>query len=248
MWEAELAVRHYDCPVSDVSSSHSSIRIENVSRVRLSGGKAKRLLAVDGGEQEVTAFADDYRNHDATVEFERVSAGDANRAYFISEVNYSTDNPSILKLIDDAGCFQYSTVVVEHGIEHWVVYTRHKDSLQRLVDAIEERSNNVRLARNVDVGPVSDEEGIHYHALRSELTKQQLAAFEAALELGYYAENDQATISDIAAFLDVHHSTAGEHIKRAENTLLSEVGRHLFPDVVTQSTQADILRNNPSEC
>ncbi|SFR48323.1 MULTISPECIES: helix-turn-helix domain-containing protein [Halorubrum] len=248
MWEAELAVRHYGCPVSDVSSSHSSVRIENVSRVRLTGGEAKRLLAVDGAESKVAAFAENYRDHDATVEFERVSAGDANRAYFISEVNYPANNPSILKLIDDAGCFQYSTVVVEHGIEHWVVYTRHKDALRRLVDAIEERSNNVRLARNVDVGPISDEEAIHYHALRSELTKQQLAAFEAALELGYYAENNQATISDIAAFLDVHHSTAGEHIKRVENTLLSEVGRHLFPDVVNQNTQPETLRSDPSEC
>lgn len=248
MWEAELAVRHYGCPVSDVSSSNSAVRIENVSRVRLAGGEAKRLLAVDGAEHDVTTFAEDYREHDATVEFERVSGGDASRAYFISEVNYPADNPSILKLIDDAGCFQYSTVVVEHGIEHWVVYTRHKDALRRLVDAIEDRSNNVRLARNIDVGPISDEEAIHYHALRSELTKQQLAAFEAALELGYYAENDQATISDIAAFLDVHHSTAGEHIKRAENTLLSEVGRHLFPDVVNQSTQPEALRSGPSKC
>ncbi|GAA0541452.1 helix-turn-helix domain-containing protein [Halorubrum ejinorense] len=108
--------------------------------------------------------------------------------------------------------------------------------------------NNVRLARNIDVGPISNEEAIHYHALRSELTKQQLAAFEAALELGYYAGDDQATISDIAAFLDVHHSTAGEHIKRAENTPLSEVGRHMFPDVVNQGTQPETLRSDPSEC
>jgi hypothetical protein len=31
--------------------------------------------------------------------------------------------------------------------------------------------------------------------------------------------------------LEAHCSTAGEHIKRAENTLLSEVGGYLFPDV-----------------
>lgn len=231
MWEAELAVRHRGCPVSDVSSSHPMLRIENVSRARLSGGEAKRLLAVDGEKSEVAEFAMDYRDHDATVEFERVSAGDANRTYFISEVSYPTENPSILRLIDKVGCFQYSTVVVEHGIEHWVVYTRYKNALRRLVEAIEERSNNVRLARNVDIGPISDEEAIHYDALRSELTEQQLAAFEVALEVGYYAENSRATIADIATKLDVHRSTAGEHIKHVERTLPSEIGRHLFPDV-----------------
>jgi hypothetical protein len=96
----------------------------------------------------------------------------------------------------------------------------------------QESENNVRLAWNADVGPISDKEAIHYHVFRFELMKQQLAAFEAALKLGYYAENDQATISDIASFLEGHHSTAGEHIKRAENTLLSKVRSHLFPDVV----------------
>lgn len=65
----------------------------------------------------------------------------------------------------------------------------------------QESENNVRLAWNADVGPISDEEAIHYHAFRFELTKQQLAAFEAALKLGYYAENDQATISDIASLV-----------------------------------------------
>lgn len=230
MWEAELAVRHHGCPVSDVSISHPGIRLENVSRVRLSDGGAKRLLALDGDEAAVDAFAAEFREHDATLGFERVSGDEAQRPYFISDIEYSNANPSILSLIDRAGCFQYSTVVVEHGIEHWLVYTREKSSLRTLVGTLEERKNNVELARNVDVGPISDEQAIHHDALRSELTEKQLAAFEAALELGYYDDTDRATVEDIAGMLDVHRSTAGEHIKRAENTLLSEVGGYLFPD------------------
>jgi predicted DNA binding protein len=230
MWEAELAIRHYGCPVSDVTKSHPGVRLENVSRVRLSDGAAKRLIALDGESDTIDEFAEEFRKHGATISFKRVSDGDANRPYFISEIEYPDNNPSILSLIDRAGCFQYSTVVVEYGIEHWMVYMQEKDSLKTLIEMLEKSENNVELARNVDVGPITDEHAIHHEALRSELTDKQLAAFEAALELGYYDEEDRATVDDIAGLLEVHRSTAGEHIKRAENTLLSEVGDNLFPD------------------
>lgn len=230
MWEAELAIRHHGCPVSDVSASYPGIRLENVSRIRLSDGTAKRLIALDGEDGAINAFAAEFREYNTTVGFERVSDADATRPYFISEIDYSSDNPSILSLIDRAECFQYSTVVVEHGIEHWQVYTQQKSSIRTLVEMLEERNNNVKLARNVDIGPITDEHAVHHEALRSELTDKQLAAFETALELGYYEEENRATVDEIASMLDVHRSTAGEHIKRAENTLLSEVGVHLFPD------------------
>lgn len=230
MWEAELAIRHHGCPVSDVSASHPGIRLENVSRIRLSDGTAKRLLTLDGEDDAINAFAAEFREYDNTIGFKRVSGSDASRPYFISEINYSSDNPSILSLIDRAGCFQYSTVVVEHGIEHWLVYTQQKSSIRTLVETLEERNNNVELARNVDIGPITDDHAVHHEALRSELTDKQLTAYEAALELGYYEEEDRATVDDIASMLDVHRSTAGEHIKRAENILLSEIGTHLFPE------------------
>jgi len=56
------------------------------------------------------------------------------------------------------------------------------------------------------------------------------------LELAYYDKHDRATIDNIATMLDVHRSTAGEDIKHAENTLMSEVGEDLFPDAVSGET------------
>lgn len=236
MWEAELAIRHHGCPVSDVSVSYPDIRLENVSRVRLSDGAAKRLLALEGKADAINAFAEEFREHNATISFKRVSEPVSRRSHFISKIEYTSNNPSILSLIDQAGCFQYSTVVVEHGIEHWMIYTQQKTSLRKLVETLKKSKNNVELVRNVDVGPITDEHSIHHEALRSELTDKQQAAFEAALELGYYEEENRATIDDIAAMLEVHRSTAGEHIKRAENTLLSEVGDNLFPDTASTKT------------
>ncbi|MXR40513.1 hypothetical protein GRX01_04010 [Halobaculum sp. WSA2] len=240
MWEAELAIRHHGCPVSDVSADHPAVRLENVSRVRVSDGIAKRLLALEGDDEAIDEFACDYRDHEAAVGLERVSAADARRTYFISEIDYSADNPSILSLIDRTGCFQYSTVVVEHGIEHWMVYMQRKCKLKNLVDLLETRNNNVDLVRNVDVGPITEEHAIQHEALRSELTNKQLAAFETALKLGYYTSDEHVTVDDIASLLGVHRSTAGEHIKRAEETLLSEIGAYIFPDIADRELHPDV--------
>lgn len=230
MWEAELAIRHRGCPVSDVCHEYPSIRLENVSRVRVTDGLAKRLLRVETDDASLEAFAEEFQNHESVLDLEQVSNDSSRSAYFVTKIAYLLDNPSILSLIDRSGCFQYSNVVVQHGIEHWVVYTQEKQSLRELVSLLEEQNNNVELMRNVDIGPIDDGHAIRNATLRGELTEKQIAAFQAALELGYYDQENRATVDDVASLLKVHRSTAGEHIKRAETTLLSEVGRHLFPE------------------
>lgn len=230
MWEAELAIRHYGCPVSDVSRDHPDVRIQNVSKVRLSDGSAKRLLRLTGSDDAIQSSAADFRDHERTERFVRVSDGSlSDSAYFTSEIRYDDDNPSILRHIDLAGCFQHSDVVVQHGVEHWGVYTDERDSVRTLVRSLEQCDNNVELDRSVDAGPVTDEKTIQHAALRSNLTDRQAAAFEAALALGYYENESSSTMEDIAEHLDLHRSTVGEHLKKAQNTLLTEVGKGLFP-------------------
>ena len=231
MWETELAIRHHGCPVSDVSSDHPEVRFENVRRVGSVDGRAKRLLCFEGERAALEAFVEDFRAHPATVSLERVSSEDdgSRTAYFISEIDYDDGNPSILQLVERAGCFRHPTVVVHGGIEHWTVYTRDKSVVRAFLDSVEELDNNVTVVRNVDIGPITDEAAIQHAPLRSELTDGQAAAFRAALRLGYYRADERVTIADIADHLGVHRSTAGEHVKRAENTLLSEIGARLFP-------------------
>jgi predicted DNA binding protein len=229
MWETELAIRHHGCPVSDVSNDHPAVRFKNVRRVGSMNGRAKRLLCFEGRQSAVDAFVDDFRAHPATESLEKVSDDGSTSEYYISEVEYSDDNPSIRYLIEQAGCFRHPTVDVRGGIENWTVYTRSKEAAREFLDSVERLNNDVAVVRNVDIGPITDEASIQHAPLRSELTDGQARAFRAALELGYYREDERVTIADIADRLGVHRSTAGEHVKRAENTLLSEIGSRLFP-------------------
>ena len=231
MWETELAIRHHGCPVSDVSSDHPGVRFENVKRVRSGNGRAKRLLCFEGERTAVESFVEDFGAHDATKGLELVSAnaGDAGTVYYITEIDYPEGNPSILHLIERAGCFRHPTVVVRSGIEHWTVYTRSKGAVREFVDSVEGLDNDVEVVRNVDIGSLTDGGAAQRAPLRSVLTDRQAQAFRAALSLGYYRDDSRVTIEDIAEELGVHRSTAGEHVKRAENALLSEIGSRLFP-------------------
>lgn len=228
MWEGELAIRHNGCPISDTCASYPEIKLENVSRVRVADGIAKRLLRVDGENDAIAVFAESFRDHEATVTLDKVSDVGSVQTYFVAQIAYTSGNPSILSMMDRSGCFQSSNVIVRHGIERWTVLTGQKESLRDLVGRLEARNYNVELKRKVDVGPIDAGDGIQSGILQKELTPKQLAAFESALAVGYYDVENRATVEDVADRLGVHRSTAGEHIKRAESALMSALGKRLF--------------------
>jgi predicted DNA binding protein len=232
MWETELGIRHHGCPVSDVSSDHPGVRFENVRRVEHDDGQAKRLLRFEGGQSAVESFAGDFRAHPLTDSLELVSpdgGSESEAAYYVSEIEFTEETPSIRYLVERAGCFRHRTVAVHAGIEYWTVYTRSKGDVRELVDSVRGFDNDVEVRRNVDIGAMTDGGSARQEPFRSALTDRQIEAFRTALSVGYYDDGSRVTIEDIADRLGVHRSTAGEHVKRAENTLLSEIGDRLFP-------------------
>lgn len=233
MWETELAIRHRGCPVSDASVAHPEVRFENVRRVESGDGRAKRLLRFEGKRAAVESFVEDFRAHPSTESLERAAeeGGWSGVAHYVSEIEVTEENPSIRRLVEQAGCFRHPTVVVRSGIEHWTIYTGNKDEVREFVGSVERFDNDVDVLRSVHVEALTDGEAVRHGPFRSALTDRQVQTFRAALSLGYYDGRSQVTIEDIADHLGVHRSTAGEHLKRAEDALLSEVGSRLYPGV-----------------
>jgi hypothetical protein len=62
-------------------------------------------------------------------------------------------------------------------------------------------------------------------AAESRLTDRQRAAVQAALDLGYYEVPRTASHEDVAAALDCAPSTAAEHLRKAESSVLRWVFR-----------------------
>jgi len=69
-----------------------------------------------------------------------------------------------------------------------------------------------------------DGDGVDMVDVSTLLTDRQLEVLEAAIEKGYYKIPRQATNEDIAEDLDCSTSTVGEHLRKIESRIISEVG------------------------
>lgn len=237
MREVLISIRHHGCPVSDTSAAHPDVHIQNVSKGQLANGTAKRLLRLRGTPNVIKAFTADFRSHPAVERFERVAGEeDTSVAYFTSEISYESENPSILNLIHDKGCYQHNTVSVKRGLEQWKVYTEDAAAVQELVDELEALENEVSLYRSMDMESLVESTSFDVATMLTELTARQQAVLEAALSLGYYDDATDVTTEDVAAEFDLHQSTVWEHLKKAENTILKTVGQHLVSEKTLNSS------------
>lgn len=229
MREILISVRHHGCPVSDMSAAHPKVYIQNLSKGQLADGLAKRLLCLRGEPEALNTFTTEFREHPSVKRFERVAGeDDASVAYFSSEIEFNTENPSILSRIHNKGCFQHNTVSVKRGKEQWKVYTEDTEAVHDLVKELEALGNDVTLYQSSNLESLEDTESFDFATFLTELTPRQQAAFETALSLGYYESGVNVTTEDVAEELDVHQSTVWEHLEKAENTMLTIIGQQLF--------------------
>jgi hypothetical protein len=228
MWEVVLAIRHHGCPVSDTSARYPEVHLQNLSKGQLPDGKAKRLLGLRGPSEDIEAFTEEFRAHPRGVRFERISESGSGLTYYTSEIAYRSNNPSILELMYVNGCYQHSSVSIRDGIETWKLYTEDKSVVHNLIADIESRGNEVSLYRSKNLGEISDATSMEFDSLATRLTARQQKVFETALKLGYYEADSDVTTETIGEELELHQSTVWEHLSKAENALLTEIGSQMF--------------------
>lgn len=228
MWESLVGIRHRGCPISDTSDSLPNITIQNVSRTNIPDGFGRRLLYIRGDGEEVNRFEETCLAHDQIVDVECISGTEGTDAYYTIDIEYKTENPSILSIFNSRGIFYHGSILVQSGIEHWLLYTSEKKAIQKLIEEIESYENSVSVYRTVDLGELGHIQSIEYGLVLSELTNQQQRTFRAALEMGYYENDSDTVVEDIADELDRHETTTWEHLKKAENSILTNIGNRLF--------------------
>jgi predicted DNA binding protein len=104
----------------------------------------------------------------------------------------------------------------DRGIRMTVVGA--SDDLQALLDDIPD-------SFDVTVEEIGDYDRRHA-TIAGALTDRQLAAVETAVDLGYYEVPRRASLADVAAELDCAESTASNHLRKAETSVMRRlVGR-----------------------
>ncbi|MFB6221947.1 MAG: helix-turn-helix domain-containing protein [Halolamina sp.] len=231
MRKSVLGIRHTGCPVTETSAEFPTVNQHHFSRVEQEDGNSRRLFRAQADPEVIDEFLAAFRDHDVVRMLERVSGSEKEGTVYCSvETHYHPNNPSVLQLIEENNCYYHPTVTVQKGVEYWVLYTEQKATVNDIIAELERHDNVLEMYQTVDLSRSS----FRMHGLmtlHARLTESQRQAMEAALELGYYEDGTDATMEDIGAALDLHETTAWEHLKKAENAILSEVGERLFSEL-----------------
>ncbi|MBX5327404.1 MAG: helix-turn-helix domain-containing protein [Candidatus Bathyarchaeia archaeon] len=128
------------------------------------------------------------------------------------------------KNIDSLNLLHVSPVVYEKGWEYYrIIAFRHGD-VKRLLQRLEERGFVFEILRKVPFdGFIASSLTLTADALFSALTEKQTDALLTAFTHGYYRLPRKASIQSIASKKRVPRTTYQEHLKKAENKLITSL-------------------------
>lgn len=165
-------------------------------------------------ETDQDAYATALETPSQIIEYELVPIGDH---AFYAYIREQTADPD--KAIYTA--FTHPTLVVIPPIE----YTTHGTMRVTVIgDSAELQAAIEALPPDVSVDVDQIQEFIGPQpAVASVLSVRQREALEVALRLGYYEIPRQTTVNDIACQLECAPGTASEHLRKAEQKLLTSI-------------------------
>lgn len=117
-----------------------------------------------------------------------------------------------------------ATILEAHGRDNWLFRIRFNDheSLSAFSEycQIHDIRLNVRRVHNLTANELNDDP--------FELTDEQREALELALEKGYFEVPRRATLSDLAADLDVSQQAVSERLRRGTHKVMKELVDNTF--------------------
>jgi len=227
MREVVLRVRHRDEPEQVVSAEFPNVTMRSVSSMTGRGDTRRRIIELVGDADSIPQFIERFRETEPVVEAEPLSALGGERVYVSMTVDVN-EWDSISERLSDMGVHYRMGTTISEGWERWTIYLEDPDRLNEIIERIEGWGNDVRLERNVELSQLTMEPQLDASTLLTVLTPRQRDALRAAIESGYYGVDHDTTVEEIAEELGVSRTTAWEHLARAEEKVMEEVGGHLY--------------------
>lgn len=225
MREVVLRIRHWGEPESDVSAAYPNVTLRSMSSMTGTQTERKRIIEVSGDPDVIGAFLEEFRATDPIVEAEPLSALGGSRVY-VAMVYDVEQWDSISERLSNMGVHYRMGTTITAGWEHWTLYLDDED-VGEVMERLEAGGNDVRLAKNVELSEVTVEPQLDASKFLAELTTRQRDALVTAIGLGYYGTDRKTTVEEIAAEMGVAPTTAWEHLARAEEKVMTELGGYL---------------------
>jgi len=198
-------------PVADAVEADPALTRESILHIsRLNDGSVVLLTQVRGEQAALESILED---NDDIISSNVSTLRDGLQAYVHTE---PTESASALLELEQEHEFVLD-MPIEYGPDGGlkVAVIGREETVRR---AIEDVPDEIR----VELEQLSDYDP-ELRELSSLLTDRQQEILDTATELGYYQVPRQATHEDIADELDLSTTTVGEHLRKIEARMLSEI-------------------------
>lgn len=230
LYEASFRVKH-ECPYREISERYPDLTIREwylsdcqVIEITSSGWPTDELL------EEI--------EHLGTVLHESINESGL---HVVTQSCLCSLEDSILERFEEYNCLYQPPTIHRQGWEHYTVIAFDENDVRELLHDLEaDRDIEVLSKTAITEQQIPHSMLAPVDRLFEDLTDRQMAALRLALESGYYEQPRKTSLRELADQTAVARSTYEEHLRKAENKLLTNAGR--FLRLITATSPADPLR------
>lgn len=226
LYQASFRVKH-ECPYRELSEQHPDLTIREwylsdcqVLEITANGTPTDDLL------EQIDRIG--------TVLHESI---DEDGLHVVTQSCLCSLEDSILQRFEAFNCLYQPPTVHRHGWEHYTVLAFDGGDVRGLLRDLEaDRDIDVLSKTSIEEQPLPHSMLAPIDQLFDGVTDRQLAALRLALDRGYYEQPRRTSLRELAEQTVVARSTYEEHLRKAENKLLTNVGQFLRLMTATSST------------
>ncbi len=211
MYRFSFKIRHRGCSETGLSMQFPKHTITVIDIQSLNPKEKQYLYHITGNAADFDAILDYLHNAPAYK--------------MAKEIERKRDSLVVLVVLHQLGYIQNAIQkhhgffidlhTVSGGYEYWHVGVINRDAIKRMKEEIATMGEMQVLY----IGEADFSQPL--------LSPQQKKIFSFALESGYYEVPRKTTIAKLAKLLKLNSATVGEHLMRAENTLMKAMGKRI---------------------
>ena len=229
LYEASIRVKH-ECPYREISERHPDLTIREWP---LSDCQVLEITSETTPTDELL----DEISQLGTILHE--SEGE-DGYHVVTQSCLCSLEESIIDRFEEHNCLYQSPTIYRQGWEHYTVVAFDGDDIRELLgDLRSDRQIELLSKTSISETQIPHSMLAPASQLFENLTDRQLAALQLALECGYYEPPRKTSLRDLAEQTAVARSTYEEHLRKAENKLLTNAGQ--FLRLVTATSTSDPL-------
>jgi predicted DNA binding protein len=229
LYETSIRVKH-ECPYREISERHPDLTIREWP---LSDCQVLEITS----ERTPTDDLLDEISQIGTVLHE---SEDDNGYHVVTQSCLCSLDQSIVERFEEHNCLYQSPTIYRQGWEHYTVVAFDSEDIRALLgDLRSDREIELLSKTSISESQIPHSMLAPANQLFENITDRQLAALQLALERGYYEQPRDTSLRDLADQTAVARSTYEEHLRKAENKLLTNAGQ--FLRLVTATSTNDPL-------